>query len=79
MLTALKRLFGSTPPPAPPPPPSRRPMMVGIVWRADGTPRLDESFVNGLKTNHVLRVHVSNKLLARGFKLSDQAPFYTRA
>lgn len=52
-------------------------MGIGVVFDKDGKPRLDESFIAALTP--VRRVHVNNILLAKGFKLTAEAPFYTEA
>lgn len=54
-----------------------RPMLVGIAFDKHGRPKLEEDFVKNMSP--VVRVHVNNKLLARGYKLTDTAPFYTEA
>jgi len=61
----------------PPKPLQPRPLAIGVVFDRHGKPRLDESFVKALTP--VRRVHVNNILLARGFKLTDVAPYYTEA
>jgi hypothetical protein len=84
----LNKLFGGkkAPPPAAPTmqpvaakPVRPLPLAVGIVWRADGTPKLEKEFIEAVNENPVLRVHVNNMLLGRGFKLTDQAPYFTGA
>jgi hypothetical protein len=57
--------------------PQPRPLAIGVVFDRHGKPKLEESFVNALTP--VRRVHVNNILLARGFKLTDVAPYYTEA
>lgn len=54
-----------------------RPMMIAVVFDKHGRPKLDADFVANMSP--VVRVHVNNRLLARGFKLTDTAPFYTEA
>ncbi len=87
MVGFLKRLFtpsvaqpGADPSPTPVPPPTRpMPIGIGVVWRADGTPKLEKDFVDAINRVPVMRVTVNNMLLARGFKLTDEAPYYTGA
>lgn len=79
MLDLVKRIFG--PAPAAQPAPTQgssvqgRPLGIGIAYTVDGKPKLDKEFVENLSP--VLRVHVNNVLMSRGFRLSDQPPYYT--
>lgn len=73
MFSAIKRFFASSPPPSGPP--LTHQLGIGVVFSAEGKPRLEKEFVENLSP--VMRVHVNNLLMARGFRLSDQEPYYT--